>query len=207
MAVGWTVGIRHAHRERSSNVKPPRPTECACLILITLALGTTIVVAPTPPSTPEDSVAAAVGPVSIGDLAWMSGEWEGKMENGAIEEHWMEPLGDNMTGMFRFVKEGAVRFYEFMSIDQEAMGPALRLKHFNPNLVGWEEKEQAVVLRLVSSRKDQAVFDNGDTERTTRLTYRRTEPDSLMVRLERRRSGKMDTEDFRFARRGTGYTK
>jgi len=37
------------------------------------------------------------------------------------------------------------RTHEFMVLTREAEGIVMKIKHFTPNLVGWEEKDDAVV--------------------------------------------------------------
>jgi len=51
----------------------------------------------------------------------------------------------------------------------------LRLKHFNSDLTGWEEKDETVDFPLVAFNKDQAWFDG--------LTYQRRGPDEIQVYL------------------------
>jgi hypothetical protein len=53
-----------------------------------------------------------------------------------------------------------------------------RLKHFNQDLTGWEEKNQVVTFRLVAVEKDAWYFDG--------LTVRRDGPDGMVgaVRID-----------------------
>jgi hypothetical protein len=39
-----------------------------------------------------------------------------------IDEHWSEPAGDNMIGMYRHIRNGKVETYEFLSIEIVAEG-------------------------------------------------------------------------------------
>lgn len=139
---------------------------------------------------------------TVADLAWIAGSWTGPMWGGRAEEHWTAPDGDNMLGMFRFVRADTARFYELLVIEQEPSGPALKLKHFDRGLIGWEEKNEALRLPLVSATQTEAVFDDQHATHPTRLTYRRPARDSLLIRLESERDGKPNVQDFRFARIG-----
>jgi len=40
--------------------------------------------------------------------------------------------------------------------------PVLKLKHFNAGLVGWEEKNTAVMMPLISTAESEAVFAEAD---------------------------------------------
>jgi Domain of unknown function (DUF6265) len=117
------------------------------------------------------------------DLAFLSGHNRGEMEGGIIDEHWSEVGGDSMIGMFRYIKSGKVQMYEFMTIEQTPDGPVLRLKHFNPGLVGWEEKVQVYSYPLISWKPDrEAVFERPD--KASRITYRSTSKDTLQSTVE-----------------------
>ena len=61
----------------------------------------------------------------------------------------MEPSGGAMAGVFRIVRDGEVVFYEIMTLVEHDGSVELRLKHFNADLTGWEDKEEMVTFRLV----------------------------------------------------------
>ena len=132
--------------------------------------------------------------VSIGDFSFITGHNRGESEGTVIDEHWSEPAGENMVGMYREIKNGRVELYEFMAIEMTADRPVLRLRHFSPGLIGWEEKTQVYSYPLVSFRPGEAVFERPD--KATRITYHTTSADTLESVLER--SGHK-TEIFRYA--------
>jgi len=132
----------------------------------------------------------------LDDLSFISGLWETEWGGGLGEEHWSARSGDSMVGTFRFIKEGKARFYELMLIEQTATGLVLRLKHFNPGLVGWEEKAQVYSYSLIEYQKDKAVFEVED--KTSRLTFQRTSKEALSVQLDQSRNGKQSAQEFKF---------
>lgn len=131
--------------------------------------------------------------VKLEDLSFICGHNRGELEGAIIDEHWSEVGGDTMIGMFRQIKNGKAQMYEFLTIEQTANGPVLRLKHFDPGLVGWEEKAQASSYALVRWKPNEAVFERND--KATRITFRGTSKDTLEVDLER--TGKK-TEIFQY---------
>ena len=133
---------------------------------------------------------------SLENLVFISGRWTGEMDGGVIDEHWSAPSGDNMMCVFRFVKGGKAIFYEILLIEMTASGPVLRLKHFNPGLTGWEEKNEVHSYPLVELDKNKAVFEKPD--KTTRMRFQRTSPESLLVVLERMKDGKTTSEEFKY---------
>lgn len=121
--------------------------------------------------------------VTLADLAFISGDSRGEIEGGWAEEHWSEPVADSMVGVYRYVKDGKVQMYELLVIEQTGEGPVLRLRHFHPGLVGWEEKAQVWSYPLIRWTKNEAVFERPD--KGTRITYRADEHGALESTLER----------------------
>jgi hypothetical protein len=82
------------------------------------------------------TAAASTKKARIEDLAFISGHNRGEMDGGIIDEHWSEPAGDSLIGMFRYIKGSKVERYELLSIENSPNGPVLRLKHFDSGLIG-----------------------------------------------------------------------
>lgn len=80
-------------------------------------------------------------PAHIGAASWLAGIWVGEGLGGQVEESWSAPRGGQMIGHFSLVRNGAPVFYELMLLDEQAGGLRLRVKHFNPDFTGWEEKD------------------------------------------------------------------
>lgn len=109
---------------------------------------------------------------SVADLAWMAGEWEGEGLGGQVRESY-SPLADGqIPGHFRLVKDGRIGFYELLTVAQVGNSVEYRVKHFNPDMVGWEDKAQVVRFPLVAAEKDVWYFDG--------LTIRRDGPDRVV---------------------------
>jgi len=172
-------------------VNPARSTAA----LATLAVAVSLVLCDRPVVAGEPNGAAR-----IASLSWMAGHWRGIADSTRLEEHWSMPAGDCMMGMFRAVRDGHVRAYQFMSLEQDPEGVLLRIKRFEPGLVGKEDKERSVVFRLEHTSVREAVFDYEGPESPKRLTYRRAGHDSLYVRLERVQGGEHGVMNFRFIR-------
>ena len=120
-------------------------------------------------------------PAKVTDFAWLEGHWQAEALGGTANEIWSAPAGGTMVGMFRLIKDGEAGFYEIFTLTQEGSTVLLRLKHFNADLTGWEEKDETVDFPLVALEKGQAFFDG--------LTYERRGPDEIQVYLA------MHTED------------
>ncbi|MBT1702389.1 DUF6265 family protein [Chryseosolibacter indicus] len=132
---------------------------------------------------------------NIKDLSFMSGKWVTTGSWGNMEENWSEPLGNNMMCSFRCVKEGKVVFYEFIVIEQTEKGIVMKLRHFSPGNIGWEDKDKPYEYPLMFLEPDRARFERPDKK--TALTFHRVAKDNLKVFLEREdKDGKWVQDEF-----------
>lgn len=79
---------------------------------------------------------------AIEDAAWIAGRWIGEGFGGTVEEVWSPPAGGQMVGHFSLMRGGVPAFYEIMLIDSQADGLRMRVKHFNADFTGWEERDR-----------------------------------------------------------------
>jgi hypothetical protein len=103
----------------------------------------------------------------------MTGIWVGGHGEDRFQEYWSDEGGRTLVGMFRWVHEDSVRFYELMVIEPEKDGLVLRVKHFDPGLKGWEAKDESVDLDLVAIRGKEAIFLMRGRDPLKWLVYRR----------------------------------
>jgi hypothetical protein len=99
---------------------------------------------------------------TLADMQWLQGRWCGTALGGFVEEIWSEPRGGAMMGMFRLVKGNDPVFYEFLHVVEVDGSLALRLKHFNRDLTGWEEKAQVREFKLLSIQDGVYSFEGMD---------------------------------------------
>jgi Domain of unknown function (DUF6265) len=127
----------------------------------------------------------------VADLAWLEGTWAGTGLGGTVEETWSHPLGDNILGMFRLVKDGKVVFCELFAVIEVNGTLVAKVKHFDGKLVGWEEKDAAVNFPLVRLTPTEVNFDG--------LTYRKTDDGNLVAYVViHRKNGETKEEAFHF---------
>ncbi|HSR18755.1 MAG TPA: DUF6265 family protein, partial [Ignavibacteriaceae bacterium] len=55
----------------------------------------------------------------ISKLSWLAGSYRGEKWESTSEEYWSLPMGNNMIGMFRLIKEGKIVFTELVYIIEE----------------------------------------------------------------------------------------
>ncbi|MGD9979152.1 MAG: DUF6265 family protein [Hyphomonadaceae bacterium] len=130
--------------------------------------------------------------VTIDGAAWLAGRWVGEGFGGQMEESWAPPVGGQMIGHFRYWRDGQPQFYEIIMMDITDGGVRMRVKHFNPDFTGWEERGEWVTFEPVSVSPDAIVL-NG-------LTIRREGQDRVVMTIRIRRGETVSEEILRFRR-------
>jgi hypothetical protein len=116
---------------------------------------------------------------TLADMAWLAGRWVGPALGGEAEEIWSPPKAGSMMGMYRLVRDGKPVFYEFQTLVEEGGSLILRLKHFNPDLTGWEEKQKTIDFPLAGLGEGIVQFEGmsfhreGDAKLTVYLAIER----------------------------------
>jgi len=125
------------------------------------------------------SPGGAPPPARIDAGAWLEGTWVGAGLGGTSEEAWLAPLAGNMAGVYRGVRNGRVTFFEIVTLVEAGQSLAIRLKHFGPDLRGWEPKEKTIDFNLLRTEPGALYLDG--------MAYRRTSEGLeswVLIRLE-----------------------
>lgn len=129
---------------------------------------------------------------TIDDAAWLAGRWVGEGFGGQMEEVWSPPIGGQMVGHFRYWRDGEPQFYEIMMLDVADGGVRMRVKHFNPDFTGWEERGEWHTFEPVLATVDRLLFDGLDIQRHG--------SDRIVMSIRIRRGDVVDEEILRFQR-------
>ena len=95
----------------------------------------------------------------IADLAWLAGSWRGAGLGGVNEELWSAPAGGTMMGMYRLLKDERVVFYELLTLGESGGGLLITLRHFHPDLRGWEERDDTVRMPFIKAEGGRFYFE------------------------------------------------
>lgn len=144
------------------------PTSAHRLVLTILLL-----LAAVPASAQGNPEPAAGTDDPLAAVAWLAGHWVGEGLGGWNETLWSPPRAGAMMGVFRHVRDGEIAFYEILTLTMEGGTLVKSLKHFGPDLVGWEERDRSQRFPLIRVESD-AVFFEG-------MTYRRTGADRVEI--------------------------
>jgi hypothetical protein len=135
------------------------------------------------------------------DLTWLTGSWHARLGADHVEEHWSDLRANTLVATFRWTRaDGTVRFYEIEVIEQEGDRVYLRVKHFDPGLIGWEEKDAPHQFVLVALDEQGAVFLELDKPNPRWAVYRRRGPDRLDAWFTRGTEPDPDPGVFEFVR-------
>lgn len=130
------------------------------------------------------------GKATLADASWLQGYWKGEGMGGQCDELWSGPAAGAMVGTFRIIKNDKLLFSEYMMLVEDQGSLVLKIKHFDPEMKGWEEKDKFLTFPLVKVEKD-AVYFSG-------LTYRKNADGSLTIYLAMKRPTGLTEEKFQF---------
>jgi hypothetical protein len=125
-------------------------------------------------------VAVAQSGLSLEDLSFMTGCWEGAFERngatGTIEEHYTTPSANVMLGTTRYLLRGEAIQFELTVIRKEIGGIAL-----TPYPRG-RKSEDSFYLRRIVERT--AYFENPEHDFPKRIIYRLAPDGALHARVD-----------------------
>ena len=136
----------------------------------------------------------------IDDMRWLAGTWRGTGLGGVAEEIWSEPAGGVMMGSFRMLKGDKTVFYEFITLSETEGSLVMKVKHFSPELVAWEEKDKTVDFKFIKRDGKRYYFDG--------LTFVVDSPEAVKVYLAmQQKDGSMSEGVFEYKRIKSGGAK
>lgn len=127
------------------------------------------------------------------DLSWLEGCWRGEGLGGVVSECWMAGASGVMIGTFMLESEGELAFTEHLVIGEAGGVDGYHVKHFTPDLVGWESREDYVTF-------PREAYSAGRAE-WTGLVYALDDTGALSIALDmRQEDGSVNTIVFTLTR-------
>ncbi len=127
---------------------------------------------------------------TLDDMVWLAGTWSGKAMGGETEEVWTRPKAGSMMGSFKLMTDGQVDFYELMTITELDGSLILKIKHFDKDLKGWEEKDESIDFKLVE-KTPKKMFFNG-------LSFEKVTEDQINIYVVVEHNGKKEEVKFSY---------
>jgi len=126
--------------------------------------------------------------MTLTEFESLVGHWRGEGLGGVCEETWLPESGGIMLGTFKLMQEGKVNFFEIMTLSIDSIGPAVRVKHFNADMTGWEDKADMVTFRYDSTVAGEMFFGG--------LRFSSPTEDSLKIGVRFKKSDGTRDEKF-----------
>lgn len=101
---------------------------------------------------------AAPPTATIADAAWLAGAWEGEGMGGTFQQGVARPVAGQMSGYFTLVRGDKVAMHQLLLFEEFEGSLRLRVKHFGADLVGVEDKDQALDIPLLAFAPGQLTF-------------------------------------------------
>ena len=124
------------------------------------------------------------------NIAWIAGTWHGEAFGDITEEIWSEPSGGSMMATFKLINDGKVTFYEIEVIREVENSLILQLKHFGPDLKGWETKDETVDFPLIEITENKVVFEG--------MSFEKISDNEMNVYVDIEDNGKTETVKFNY---------
>ncbi len=128
----------------------------------------------------------------IDSMAFITGSWRGAGFGGIIEETWSTPENGHMMAMFRMMEKGKVKFMEITDIVEQDSTLFVRVKHFNPDFSGWEERTEHIQFPLLELGRNRARFEG--------LMFERVDKNTLHITVNGRSAKGPWTETLKLTR-------
>ncbi len=96
---------------------------------------------------------------NLEQISWLSGQWKGEAFGGQTEENWSVASAGSMMAVFKLITNNQVAFYDLKIIKEVEQTLVLQIKHFDPDLKGWETKNETIDCPLLKITPSQAVFE------------------------------------------------
>lgn len=172
-----------------------RIDETAARILVQQAAGARKKISPDPASETQTTAAThpSAGPsaeqgshspkLAISEFAWLEGKWQGAWGPRVAEQVWTAPKAGQILGLFRVLENDKTLVIELFSLFQTADGVELRLRHFTPELVPWEQSG-LTTLKLAGLDAQTAIFQNPSDGQPKRDVFTRIDPDTYTFKSD-----------------------
>ena len=126
---------------------------------------------------------------SFEKLAWIAGNWSGKMGRAVIQENWLPPAGDAMLGVSRTIAGPRMVAFEFLRIVR---------KEGEIYYIAQPGGRPPTEFKLTSATDTKAVFENPKHDHPKIITYEKDAAGNLLATIEGDEKGRHKKQQFRF---------
>jgi hypothetical protein len=136
-----------------------------------------------PAGGPSPPVPVSDSRMTLADLSWLAGSWQGAWGPRLAEQIWAAPKAGVMLGTFQLVENNKTLVLELITLVDQPDGMKYGLRHFTPSLVAWENSGP-IILNLVSNDPQNIVFQNPTDGEPKSASIARIDADTYVSRSE-----------------------
>jgi len=131
---------------------------------------------------------------SVKQIGWIHGAWfEERPDGTRAEEYWTPVRGGMMIGAGITTKDGRVRFFEHLRIEETKEGKIV--------YVAMPNGRAPTVFPMTEMTAERVVFENPEHDFPTRISYWK-DGEGLCAKVEGKRNGREMSEEWHFKRMG-----
>lgn len=131
---------------------------------------------------------------AISDVRFIEGSWKAVTADRSIDAVWSAPVGENMVGYVRVMKDGQVALYELFAFEKTEQGLVAHVRHFRPGLIAGEEKDKPDKYTFLEATEGRAYFEKQGQE--TRVLYEKRSNDQFAIVVGKKENGEWAYKDF-----------
>ena len=120
--------------------------------------------------------------ISVEELSWLTGNWEGPINGNTLEETWLEPRAGTIIALVRMTNEVGTDFVEIIHIKELNGTLELHLKLFDNALSPTTPKAHKFELTKID--KDYISFKGISPGAHRTLSYSRPQKDVFYIRFQ-----------------------
>ena len=120
--------------------------------------------------------------ISVEELSWLTGSWEGPINGNILEETWLEPRAGTIIALVRMTNEVGTDFVEIIHIKELNGTLELHLKLFDNALSPTTPKAHKFELTKID--KDYISFKGISPGAHRTLSYSRPQKDVFYIRFQ-----------------------
>ena len=121
-------------------------------------------------------------PLSVDNLAWLTGSWQGPINGNILEETWLPPRAGTIVALVRSSNESGTNFVEIIIIKEINGTLELQLQLFDNSLKPINNNPHSFELTKIEN--NYISFKGVSTGAHKTLSYQRTEKNVFFIRFQ-----------------------
>ena len=131
----------------------------------------------------------------LATMDWLLGNWENKLPEGDLLEHWEKKDDSTFVGQSYFIKEKDTLSYENIELIQKG-----EFVYYIPTVKG-QNNDKPVTFNLTTATEKEFTFENPTHDYPQKITYKKVNDTSLVATISGMQQGKQSSESYPMKRK------